>query len=127
MQSVYGVDCDAFRKRNSGRKVEPTSFMDPHAQQQQPSTKPAIQTDAKPTAGARNKNGAFSRARGATAIIMYTELARYLQEHRALEDDQKTRFARVWKKKLVDTDRQLNNVTAQCESICFHHLYSYKQ
>ena len=135
---VYQIDCDRFRKRNSGRKAETPSDMDsrhvtfdpsaqapapPPTQTQAPS---AIHDSVKSTAGAHNKNQVLERIRGAALAMTIAEVCNHMQQTALIELDQKQRFAKTHRARLPAEDKDLTDPDALCMSLCFHTLYSYK-
>ena len=137
---VYQIDCDRFRKRNSGRRAETPSDMDSRTLTFNPTSQatdsaatqppqqapPAIQGSVKSTAGAHNKNQVLERIRGAALEMTIAEVCSHMQQIAQIELDQKQRFVKTHKGRLPADDKTLTDPDALCLSLCFHTLYSYK-
>lgn len=139
---VYQIDCDRFRKRNSGRKLDATmaTVMEPYSVNMVPAEKeaepqsaspqrpkPAIQSDIKSTVGAHNKNQVLKRIRGVAFEMTMAEVCNYMQQITQIQHDQKQRFIKAHGSRIPAIDKELTDPDALCLSICFHELYSYKK
>lgn len=92
-----------------------------------PPPKAAIQTDARSTDGARNKNNTLTRVVGAAAFMTYAELAKCMQVQHGVEHDQKKRFAHAFRHRVPLIDQEAGiDVDGQCESVYFHRTFEYK-